>query len=293
MQKFATIALIGAPNAGKSTLTNQLVEQKISIVSAKVQTTRNSIKAILTEDQTQLVFVDTPGIFIPKKERILERMIVRNAWQAIKECDFICLIIDSTKGFAPNIVGILADLEKHKIRPIVILNKIDLISKPKLLAIVDEFSKRNLTDIFFTSAKVGQGTDKLKFFLLSLAPNAPWQFNEDDISDASMKYLASEITREKIFLNLQQDLPYSIKVETEQWQDFKNGDIKIKQKIVVLKESQKMIVLGKRGEMIKNIGQKSREDIEKLTGSRVHLFLFVKVDQKWLGDADIYQQDHK
>ena len=286
MQKFANIALIGAPNAGKSTLTNQLVDQKISIVSPKVQTTRNSIKAILTQDQTQLVFVDTPGIFIPKKERTLERAIVRNAWQAIKECDFVCLIIDSTKGFLPNIIGILDDLKKHNIKPIIVLNKIDLIAKPKLLGIISEFNNRNLTDIFFTSATMGEGVIKLKEFLFSLALDSPWQFDENDISDAPMKYLASEITREKIFLNLQQDLPYCIKVETEQWQNFDNGDIKIKQKIIVLKESQKTIVLGKKGSMIKKIGQESRIDIEKLTESKVHLFIFVKVDEKWLSNIN-------
>jgi GTP-binding protein Era len=284
MKKFATIALIGAPNAGKSTLTNQLVDQKISIVSPKVQTTRSSIKAILTQDQTQLVFVDTPGIFIPKKERALERVIVRNAWQSIKECDFVCLVIDSTKGFSANIIGILADLEKHEIKPVIVLNKIDLLSKSKLLVIISEFNNRNLTDIFFTSASMGEGIEKLREFLFSLALNAPWQFDENDISDAPMKYLATEITREKVFLNLQQDLPYSIKVETEQWQNFDNGDIKIKQKIIVLKESQKMIVLGKKGSMIKKIGQDAREDIEKLIGSKIHLFIFVKVDEKWLSD---------
>jgi len=284
MQKFANIALIGAPNAGKSTLTNQLIEQKISIVSPKVQTTRNSIKAILTEGKTQLVFVDTPGIFIPKKERSLERVIVRNAWQAIKECDFACLIIDCTKGFSKNIIGILSDLEKHDIKPIIVINKIDLISKPKLLEIISQFNERGLTDIFFTCAKKGDGVNKLKDFFFSLAPNYAWRFNKDDISDAPIRYLASEITREKIFLNLYQDLPYSIKVETQQWQNFENGDIKIKQQIIVLKESQKMIILGKKGAMIKKIGQYAREDIEKLTGSKIHLFIFVKVDKNWINE---------
>ena len=283
-QKCSFISLIGPPNVGKSTLTNRLVGEKISIVSPKVQTTRNSIKAILTQGQIQLVFMDTPGIFIPKKERNLERMIVKNAWQAIKECEITCLIIDATKGFQDNINGILFDLEKHNIKPIIIINKIDLIKKSKLLEIIAKFNEKKLTDIFLISALNGDGVEKIKDFLFSIAKHSPWQFPKDDISDAPMKYLAAETTREKIFLNLYQDLPYATNVYTELWENFDNGDIKIKQIISVLRESQKMIVIGKRGSMLKKINQEARIDIESFTGRKVHLFLFVKVDEKWTQD---------
>ncbi len=292
-QKFSQIALIGAPNAGKSTLANFLVGQKISIVSPKVQTTRNTIKAIMVNDETQIVFLDTPGVFIPKTTRPLERAIVRGAWQAIKEADFVCLLIDAHKAqdnkLGDNNEQILKDLEFHKIKPIIVINKVDSIRKEKVLWMIAELANRGFENIFLISATTGDGVEALKKHLVSITPEAPWQFNDDEITDAPMKFVASEITREKLFLKLSQDLPYSLYVKTDSWEDLDNGQVKIKQTIFVLKESQKMIVLGKGGSMIKQIGEESRKDIGEILGTKVHLFLFVKVEENWLNKKESYE----
>ncbi len=290
MKKFSQIALIGAPNAGKSTLANFLIGQKISIVSPKVQTTRNTIKAIMVEDKTQIVFLDTPGVFIPKTTRPLERAIVRGAWQAIKEADFVCLIIDANKGLGDNNQQILTDLEFHKIKPIIAINKIDSIQKEKVLGMIAELATRGFEHIFVISATTGDGVDALKKHLIAITGEAPWQFNDDEITDAPMKFVASEITREKLFVKLSQDLPYSLFVKTDSWEDLKNGQVKIKQTIFVLKESQKMIVLGKGGSMIRQIGEEARKDIGELLGTTVHLFLFVKVEENWINKKESYEQ---
>jgi GTP-binding protein Era len=289
-KKFSQIALIGAPNAGKSTLANFLVGQKISIVSPKVQTTRNTIKAIMVEGETQIVLLDTPGVFIPQTTRPLERAIVRAAWQAIKEADFVCLLIDATKGFIENNQQILKDLEFHKIKPIVVINKIDAVAKEKALGIIAEFANRGFEQVFIISATTGDGVDKLKEHLIAISPQGEWQFNDDEITDAPMKFVASEITREKLFLKLKQDLPYSLFVKTDSWEDLRNGQVKIKQTITVLKESQKMIVLGKGGSMIKKIGEEARKDIGEILGTKVHLFLFVKVEEDWINKKENYEQ---
>ncbi len=289
-QKFATIALIGAPSAGKSTLTNFLVGQKISIVSPKVQTTRNTIKAIMVDGETQIVFLDTPGVFIPKTTRPLERAIVRGAWQAIKEADFVCLLIDPNQGLGENNQQILKDLEFHKIKPIIVINKVDTIQKEKILGTIAELSTRGFEEIFIISATTGDGVEPLKKHFISIAPEGPWQFNDDEITDAPMKFVAAEITREKLFLKLNQDLPYSLFVKTDSWEDLNNGQVKIKQTIYVLKESQKMIVLGKGGSMIKQIGEESRKDIGEILGTKVHLFLFVKVEEDWINKKESYEQ---
>ncbi len=284
-KKCSTIALIGAPNAGKSTLTNLLVGQKISIVSPKAQTTRNAIKAIMVDGDTQIIFLDTPGIFIPRKNLALERMIVRSAWQAIKEADDVCLLIDAVSGFSVNIERIIGDLEKHQIKPIIAINKIDLIKKHKLLEIIAKLSEKGFEKIFMISALNGDGIIDLKNHLLAMAKPSSWLFNQDEISDAPMKFIASEITREKLFIKLHQDLPYSLCVKTDSWEDLNNGDVKIHQTIYVLKESQKMIVIGKHGSMIKEIGESARKEIaESLGCKKVHLFLFVKVKEDWMND---------
>lgn len=288
-QKFAEVALIGAPNAGKSTLANHLVGQKISIVSPKVQTTRNTIKAIMVEGETQIVFLDTPGVFIPKTTRPLERAIVRNAWQTIKEVNVVCLLIDANRGIDDNNQQILKDLEFHKIKPIIVINKVDSIKKEKALGIIAELSQRGFEQIFLISALSGDGVEDLKKHLIDLAPQGSWHFTDDEITDAPMKFVASEITREKLFLHLNQDLPYSIFVKTDSWEDLKNGQVKIKQTIYVLKESQKMIVLGKGGSMIKQIGEEARMDIGELLGTKVHLFLFVKVEEDWINKKEYYE----
>jgi GTP-binding protein Era len=293
-KKFSQIALIGAPNAGKSTLANHLVGQKISIVSPLVQTTRNTIKAIMVEGETQIVFFDTPGVFIPQTNRPLERAIVRAAWQAIKEVDLVCLLIDASKigdgNLGANNEQILKDLEQHKIKPIIIINKVDVVKKEKTLGVIAELANRGFEKIFLVSASTGDGVEDLKKYLISIAANGEWHFTDDEITDAPMKFVAAEITREKLFLKLKQDLPYSLFVRTDSWENFNNGQVKIQQTIVVLKESQKMIVLGKNGSMIKEVGAEARKDIGELLGTQVHLFLFVKVEEDWINKKENYEQ---
>ncbi|MDA7704989.1 GTPase Era [Rickettsiales bacterium] len=281
-QKTALIALIGPPNAGKSSLTNKLLGQKISIASHKVQTTRNVIKAVITEGNSQLVLFDTPGIFIPKKDRPLERYIVKNAWQAIRQIENIFLLIDGgqvEKGIN-NIKNIISDLKKHEITPNVIINKTDLIQSD-IKDVTNNILDLGIEKIFFTSAKNGDGINDLKKYLFDLAIAGNWLFPKDDISDISMKFMASEITREKLFLKLKEDLPYAIDVETENWEET-DDSVKIHQVIYVLKDSQKKIIIGKNGSFLKKIGSSSRAEISDILGKKTHLFLFVKVKQDWM-----------
>ncbi|MDA0902132.1 MAG: GTPase Era, partial [Proteobacteria bacterium] len=210
-------------------------------------------------------------------------------WQAIKEADSTCLLIDATKGFSSNVKMILDDLKKHEISPIIAINKVDAVKKEKLLVIISQLAELGFEDIFMISAIDGQGVEDLKRHLMSLIKPAPWAFGEDDITDAPMKFIANEITREKLFLKLYQDLPYSLCVKNDSWQNLDNGGIKIHQTIYVLRESQKSIIVGKRGQMIKQIGEEARQDIsEMLGGVKVHLFLFVKVKENWMSDGDNY-----
>lgn len=284
-QKCGFVALIGPPNAGKSTLSNFLVGQKVSIVSPKVQTTRNTIKAILVEGETQIIFLDTPGIFIPRKNKVLERVIVKSAWSGIKDADEVCLLIDAQTGCNDHIKKIIVDLKKHEFRPIIVINKIDLVKKAKLLTIIAEVAAElpeSEERIFMICANTGDGVAPLKDYLINITKKSPWVFAPEDITDAPLKYLACEITREKIFLKIHQDVPYAVHIENDSWQNLDNGDIKIYQTIYVLKESQKPILIGKRGEMIKEIGEEARKEIAELVGARkVHLFLVVKV-KNWL-----------
>lgn len=285
-QKTSLIALIGPPNAGKSSLTNEILGQKISITSNKVQTTRNIIKAIITEGDTQMVLFDTPGLFIPKKDRPLERYIVKNAWQVIRQIDEVFLLIDGgqlARGIK-NIKNIISDLKKHEIVPKIIINKIDLIDSD-IKEVTDEVLELGVEKIFFTSAKNGTGVAELKKYFLNLAIIRDWPFPKDDISDVSMKFLASEITREKLFLKLKEDLPYAIDVNTESWEE-RVDDIKIHQVIYVLKDSQKKIIIGKDGGFLKKIGSSSRLELSKICGKKIHLFLFVKVKADWMHDKE-------
>ena len=288
-QKCSLVALVGTPNSGKSTLSNYMIDHKISIVSPKVQTTRTTIKAIFVEGNTQVILFDTAGIFIPKKDRPLERSIVKSAWQSIKEADQVCLLIDAKKGLSENSFGIVRDLNKHSIIPIAVINKIDLVKKSALLDITARLSEKGIEKIFMISALNGDGVKDLKHYLLSTAKVSTWIFNNDEISDAPNKFIASEITREKLFLSLGQDLPYSICVKNDSWQNLDNGDVKIYQTIYVLKESQKMIVVGNKGTIIKKIGQQAREEIARVLGiKKVHLFLFVKIKKDWMSDSSNY-----
>lgn len=282
--KCIKVAFAGLPNAGKSTLTNAIVGEKISIISPKVQTTRDIIKGVYIKNETQIIIIDTPGLFIPRKNKLLERKIVKNAWNGIQEADVVCIIVDSVDGITDKLKTIINDIEKKQSDFIFVLNKVDLVAKPKLLQLAKELNDLypEYKQLFMISATDGDNIDKLIDYLIEIAPNGPWLFNEDEITDAPSKFIASEITREQLFLKLKEDLPYSITVETEKWEDFDNGNIKILQTIKVLKESQKAIVIGKGGNMLKEINVSSRKEMEEFFGRKIHLYLFVKVEDKWI-----------
>lgn len=286
IQKCLKVAFAGLPNAGKSSLTNAIVGEKISIITPKIQTTRDIIRGVFVSDNTQLIIIDTPGLFIPKKDRLLERKIVKNAWNGIQEADVVCIIIDSTEGISERVKTIISDIQKKQEDFIFILNKVDLVEKIKLLEMAKQLNDLypDYKQLFMVSAVTGDNLEKLKDYLIEIAPERPWLFEEDDITDAPMKFIASEITRERLFLNLREDLPYSVDVITEKWEDFDNGDIKIQQVIRVLKESQKSIVIGKNGSMLKKINIQAREEIEKFFGRKVHLYIFVKTQDKWIDE---------
>ena len=285
-KKFIEVCFAGLPNAGKSSLINKLVGDKISIVSPKAQTTRDVIRGIFVEDNTQVVLVDTPGIFIPQKKRLLERKIIKNAWCGVEGVEVVCIVIDSICGINDAVKTTVNDIIKKNKRIIFVLNKVDLVKKEKLLLLASELEKihPNFEKIFMVSAKNGDNVDLLKKYLLAIAPKGNWVFNDDEISDTPMKFMAAEITREKLFLNLREDLPYSVDVVTDTWEELDNGSVKINQTIIVLKESQKAIVVGKGGKMLKNISISARTAMESLFGKKVHLFLFVKVDGDWIGE---------
>lgn len=289
-KKFGNIALVGAPNAGKSTLTNALLGQKISIVSPKVQTTRNVIRAIIVEGETQLVILDTPGVFLPRSDKILERLIVKSAWQGIRDADFVCFLIDAERGLDAENKRIIEELKKNNFKPAIIINKIDLVKKPKLLTMIQEITQMGLDDIFMISALNNDGVERLKKFLLDKCQLGDWQFDEENITDAPMRMVASEITREKLFLRLDRELPYSITVKTDSYEvDPVSGDIRINQTIFVLKESQKGIILGRGGSLIREIGYEARKEIGEIAGGRVALYLFVKVKKDWMQDLESYE----
>lgn len=290
MKKHGIIAIVGAPNAGKSTLTNALLGQKLSIVSPKIQTTRNSIRAIVIEGQTQLVLIDTPGIFIPRQEKVLERVIVKSAWQGLRDASFVCFVIDAEIGLNRENERLLTDLKKENIPFAVLINKIDLIKKGKILDIIaGVYTLAGEIDIIPISCQLNDGIDKLRTFLCEKCQDLDWIYGEDQITDAPMQFIATEITREKLFLNLQKEIPYALTVKNDLYQVLDNGDIKIHQTIFVLKESQKQIILGKNGSMIKQIGQEARADISTIAQTKVHLFLFVKVKKDWMNSVENYE----
>lgn len=292
LQKCAWIALIGAPNAGKSTLLNSLIGYKLAITSPKVQTTRNIIQGIYTDKDTQLIFVDTPGIFLGKTK--LERLIVKSAWSSINERDFICVIIDSKKGICSNTSEIITELKKRDLNVILICNKIDLLNEHKLQQLKDNLKEHYhyIQHIFYISAKTLENLDSFKEYLINHAPYNRWGYGEDDITNLPMRFIAAEFTREQLFLKLKQELPYNLTVETEKWEQFADGSIKIHQIIYVTKNSHKSIVLGNQGSFIKEVGIKAREEIEQLIENKVHLFLFVKVRNNWLDNPEYYIENY-
>jgi len=283
------VALIGAPNAGKSTLLNALVGSKISIVTPKVQTTRALIRGIAMEGEAQLIFVDTPGIFAPRRR--LDRAMVGSAWSSTQDADIVALLIDSPKGMQEDEEAILRWLADVRAPKVLVFNKIDLIEKPKLLALAQSLNERiSFGATFMICARSGDGVADLKAYFAAHVPPGPWLYPEDQISDAPLRQLAAEITREKLYLRLHQELPYQSTVETEVWKELKDGAVRIEQTIYVERESQRKIVLGKGGQTIKAIGAAARADIAAAIEHPVHLFLFVKVRQGWGDDPERYRE---
>jgi GTP-binding protein Era len=282
------VALIGAPNAGKSTLLNALVGSKVTIVSHKVQTTRALIRGIAVEGKSQLIFVDTPGIFSPRRR--LDRAMVTTAWSGAHEADLVGVLIDARKGLDEEAEEILGRLGEVKPRKILILNKIDLVPKETLLTLANAANGRaRFEATFMISALSGDGVADLKSWLAQRVPPGPWLYPPDQMSDAPMRQLAAEITREKLFERLHQELPYHSTVETEVWKELRGGDIRIEQTIYVERESQRKIVLGKGGQTIKAIGEAARKEIADIAEAKVHLFLFVKVREGWGEDPERYR----
>jgi GTP-binding protein Era len=282
------VALIGAPNAGKSTLLNALVDSKVSIISHKVQTTRALIRGITTQDRSQLIFVDTPGIFSPRRR--LDRAMVTTAWSGAHEADLVGVIIDARKGLDEEAEDILRRLGDVKAPKLVVLNKIDAVVKEALLTLANDANKAaTFVSTFMVSALTGDGVMDLKTWLAQRVPPGPWLYPPDQMSDAPIRQLAAEITREKLFERLHQELPYHSTVETEVWKELRAGDIRIEQTIYVERESQRKIVLGKGGQTIKAIGEAARKEIAAIVEAKVHLFLFVKVREGWGDDPERYR----
>jgi GTP-binding protein Era len=283
------VAIIGAPNVGKSTLVNALVGSKVTIVSPKVQTTRAIIRGIATAGAAQLIFVDTPGIFAPRRR--LDRAMVATAWSSAHDADIVALMIDAKRGLDEEGAAIAAKLADMRASRILIVNKVDLVAKPSLLGLVQEVNERlAFAATFMISAESGNGVEAVKQWLAAHVPEGPWHYPEDQISDAPLRSLAAEITREKIYLRLHQELPYRSTVETDQWKELRDGSVRIEQTIYVERESQRKIALGKGGQAIKAIGALAREEIARLIEKPVHLFLFVKVREGWEDDPARYRE---
>lgn len=278
-------AIIGAPNAGKSTLVNKLVGSKVSIVSHKVQTTRARIRAIYMHEHSQVVLVDTPGIFKPRRK--LDEAMVESAWAGAGEADAVVLIVDARRGLEDEVLKIIEGFKASKTKAMLVLNKIDLIEIEKLMPLAEQCSAAfPFTDTFMVSAISGSGVAKLGAKLADMMPLGPWLYPEDQTADVHLRFIASEITREKIYERLHDELPYSSTVETEAWEEKKDGSVKITQAIFVERDSQKAIVLGKGGAQIKVLGQLARKEMEESFERRVHLFLFVKVRENWAVDPE-------
>lgn len=287
--KAGFVALIGAPNAGKSTLLNSLVGSKVSIVSRKVQTTRALVRGIAIEGEAQLIFVDTPGIFKPKRR--LDRAMVTSAWGGAGDADVIALLLDVRKGIDEEAEAILDKLPELKRPKVLILNKIDLIERSKLLELASKLNEKvPFAHTFMISALKGDGIQTLKRQLAEMMPEGPWLYPEDQISDAPLRMLAAEITREKIYERLHEELPYQSTVETDQWQQRPDGSVRIEQTVFVERDSQRKIVLGKGGQTIKAIGQAARKEIAEIAEAPVHLFIFVKVRENWSDDPERYRE---
>jgi GTP-binding protein Era len=283
------VAVIGAPNAGKSTLVNQLVGQKVAIVSAKAQTTRARLMGIAIEGEAQIILVDTPGIFAPKRR--LDRAMVHAAWEGAQSADAIVLVVDPIKQRRHELEPLLESLKDRPERKLLVLNKVDASAKEPLLALAQDLTgKVDFAEVFFVSALSGDGVPELKAHLAALMPEGPWHYPEDQVSDASERLLAAEVTREQLYQQLHEELPYDSAVRPESYTQRKDGSVEIHQQIVVGRDSQKPIVLGKRGARIKAIGEAARKELSAILGVPVHLFLHVKVDEKWSESREIYEE---
>jgi GTP-binding protein Era len=283
------VALIGAPNVGKSTLVNALVGAKVTIVSRKVQTTRALIRGIVIENNAQIILVDTPGIFLPKRR--LDRAMVSTAWSGAHDADLVCVLIDAKAGIDEEAEAILTKVASVNHDKILVINKVDLVPREKLLALAQAANERMaFKKTFMIAAISGDGVDDLRQALAEMVPPGPFLYPEDQMSDAPMRHLAAEITREKIYRKLHQELPYQSTVETDKWEERKDKSVRIEQTIFVERESQRKIVLGAGGATIKSIGADSRKEIGEILGVPVHLFLFVKVRENWGDDPDRYRE---
>lgn len=286
--RCGTVALLGAPNVGKSTLINRLVGAKIAIVTPKVQTTRSRTLGVRCVGRSQLVFIDTPGIFEPKRR--LERAMVRAAWTGAESADLNLLLVDAERGVDAETERIVEALKKLPLRRLAALNKIDRVERSRLLPLAERLNALDgFERIFMISALSGDGVEALERYLAEGVPEGPWLYPEDQLTDVSERVFAAEITREQLFLQLRQELPYAVAVETESWQEQDDGSVRIEQTIYALRESHKPIILGKGGRRIKAIGRAAREELERALERRVHLFLRVKVRENWIDDPRLYR----
>ncbi|MBM0168599.1 GTPase Era [Altererythrobacter sp. C41] len=283
------VAVIGAPNAGKSTLVNQLVGQKVAITSAKAQTTRARMLGIALHGETQMILVDTPGIFAPRRR--LDRAMVSAAWEGAEAADAVLLLVDPVKQRRHELEPLLEALAARPERKILVLNKVDVAKKEPLLALAQELSgKANFAEVFFVSALTGDGVPAMKAALAETMPEGAWMYPEDQVSDASERLLAAEVTREQLYRQLHEELPYDSAVRPESYQERPDGSLEIHQQIVVGRESQRPIVLGKGGSRIKAIGEASRKELSEMLGVKVHLFLHVKVEENWAENREIFEE---
>ena len=281
------VTLIGAPNAGKSTITNDFTGSKVSIVSPKAQTTRTTIKGIGVYKNTQIIFQDTPGIFKPKRR--LDRSMVASAWSGAKDGDILVLVVDAKRGFDDETRAIVEELNKQERSAVLVLNKIDTVAKNKLLPLAAELNAAgNFIETFMVSAYTGENIDDFYAYLADSLPISPWYYPEEQMSDMPLKLLAAEVVREKLFLMLQQEIPYSLTVEPELWQRRDDNSVRAEMTIYVEREGQKKIIIGQGGQMIKKIGEKARKDLEAMLDCRIHLFLYVKVRENWVDDPARY-----
>ena len=283
------VALIGAPNVGKSTLVNSLVGSKVTIVSSKVQTTRALIRGIVVEEGSQIILVDTPGIFAPRRR--LDRAMVTTAWSGAHDADLVCLLLDAKKGIDAEAEAVFDRLATVKHPKFLVINKIDTVARDSLLALAARANERlTFAETFMVAAISGDGVEDLRRAMAKAVPEGPFHYPEDQMSDAPLRHLAAEITREKIYRTLHQELPYQSTVETESYTERKDGSVRIEQTIFVERESQRKIVLGKAGATIKAIGADARRELAEIVGHPVHLFLFVKVRENWGDDPDRYRE---